>query len=53
MNLLVASFAGTLAGVLYDASQTCLSTLIAIGVASVVAFIALSMIHPPKRAAFR
>ena len=50
MNLLVASFAGTLAGVLYDASQTYLSTLIAIGVASIVAFIALSLIRPPKKA---
>ena len=48
MNLLVASFAGTLAGMLYDASQSYLSTLVAIGIATIVAFVIMNLIRPPK-----
>lgn len=50
MNLLVASFAGTLAGMLYDMSQSYFSTLIAIGICSVVAFVVMNLIRPPKAA---
>lgn len=48
MNLLVASFSGTVAGALYDASGNYVSTLIAIGVCSVVAFVILGLIRQPK-----
>lgn len=48
MNLLIASFSGTLAGALLDASGTYTTTLIAISVCSVVAFIVLALIRKPK-----
>lgn len=53
MNLLVASFAGTLAGMLYDASQSYISTLVAIGVCSIVAFVIMNCIRAPKADASR
>ena len=49
MNLLVASFSGTLAGALYDASGNYLSTLIAIGACSLAAFLILALIRQPGR----
>lgn len=48
MNLLVASFAGTAAGVLYDASQSYVSTLVALAVCSAVAFAVMLCIRRPK-----
>lgn len=48
MNLLVASFAGTIAGALYDASQSYVSTLVVLAVCSVVAFVVMSCIRRPK-----
>lgn len=48
MNLLVASFSGTVAGALYDASGNYISTLIVIGVCSLIAFVVLNLIRQPK-----
>ncbi len=48
MNLLVASFSGTVAGALYDASQSYFSTLIAVALCSVAAFVVLNLIRQPK-----
>ena len=48
MNLLVASFAGTIAGALYDASQSYVSTLVVLAVCSVVAFVVMNCIRRPK-----
>ena len=48
MNLLVASCAGTAAGALYDASQSYVSTLVALAGCSVVAFAVMLCIRRPK-----
>lgn len=48
MNLLVASFSGTVAGALFDASGSYVTTLAAIGVCAVVAFVILGLIRQPK-----
>jgi OFA family oxalate/formate antiporter-like MFS transporter len=45
MNLLVASFSGTLAGALYDASGSYNSTLIAVGCSAAIAFAVLFFIR--------
>lgn len=48
MNLLVASFAGALAGALYDASQSYFSTLVAAAICAAVAFLVMSCIRAPR-----
>ncbi len=48
MNLLVASFSGTLAGGLYDAGGNYISTLVVLFVCSVAAFIVMNCIRQPK-----
>ncbi|MEG1858170.1 MAG: MFS transporter [Pseudoflavonifractor sp.] len=48
MNLLVASFAGTAAGALYDISQSYLSTLVILAGCCIVAFAVLCCIRRPK-----
>ncbi|SBV99791.1 Transporter, major facilitator family protein [uncultured Eubacteriales bacterium] len=48
MNLLLASFAGTLAGVLYDGSGSYVSTLAAIALCSAAAFAIMHCIRRPK-----
>lgn len=48
MNLLVASFSGTLAGALFDQSGSYTTTLIAIGICSAAAFVILALIRKPE-----
>ena len=47
-NLLIASFASTIAGKLYDASQSYMSTLLMMGILTIVAFGVFLTIRRPK-----